>query len=165
VSYTPYQGVHLTPAGERVALEVVRHHRLLELYLVQALGYSWDEVHDEAEHLEHYISEKLEARIAAQLGGPNFDPHGDPIPALDGTLPSHHGRRLDDLAAGAMASVAQVCDQDPDRLRYLAELGVVPGAQLEVLAVAPFGGPISVRIDGADHPLDQRLARRIIVKA
>lgn len=164
VRYTPYQGVRLTPAGERVALEVVRHHRLLELYLVEALGYSWDEVHDEAEHLEHYISEKLEARIAAHLGSPDFDPHGDPIPALDGTLPSHRGRRLDDLAAGSTASVAQVCDQDPDRLRYMAELGVVPGARIEVLAVAPFGGPISILIDGTVHALDQRLARRIIVK-
>src|SRR5215203_3693768 len=97
VAYTPYHGVELTMAGEQIALEVVRHHRLIELYLVEALGYGWDEVHDEAERLEHHISEKLEARIAAHLGEPAFDPHGDPIPTLEGTLPASDDLRLAEL--------------------------------------------------------------------
>jgi DtxR family Mn-dependent transcriptional regulator len=163
VSYTPYHGVELTAAGQRIALEVVRHHRLIELYLVEALGYSWDEVHDEAEALEHVISEKLEARIAAHLGHPLFDPHGDPIPSLEGTLPHGDDVALANLTAGAEGEIVRVCDQHPDRLRYLAELGLTPGARLEVVASAPFDGPISVRVGGAVHPLDRRLAREIYV--
>jgi DtxR family Mn-dependent transcriptional regulator len=164
VSYTPYRGVELTPAGERIALEVVRHHRLIELYLVEALGYAWDEVHDEAERLEHHISEKLEARIAARLGDPNFDPHGDPIPSLEGTLPADADARLSDMNVGERGRVARVRDQQPDRLRYLADLGLVPGATIEVVASAPFDGPISIQIGGAAHPLDRRIAREIYMK-
>ena len=108
VAYTPYHGVELTPTGEQIALEMVRHHRLLELYLVEALGYSWDEVHDEAERLEHHISEKLEARIAAHLGELAFDPHGDPIPTLEGQLPAGSDARLADLVAGESAA-SRVC--------------------------------------------------------
>jgi DtxR family transcriptional regulator, Mn-dependent transcriptional regulator len=163
VAYTPYHGVGLTAAGERIALEVVRHHRLIELYLVEALGYAWDEVHDEAEKLEHHISEKLEARIAARLGEPNFDPHGDPIPTLEGTLPSGSDARLADLNVGDRGTIARVRDQHPERLRYLADLGLVPGAPIEVVASAPFDGPISVRIGDAVHPLDRRIAREIYV--
>lgn len=163
VTHTPYQGVRLTPLGERVALEVVRHHRLLELYLVEALGYNWDEVHEEAEILEHYISEKFEARIAAQLGDPTFDPHGDPIPTLTGALPLRTEQRLADLPLGTTACVVRVQDQHADRLRYIATLGIVPSAQIEVIAVAPFDGPISVRVNTVTHPLDRRLARRIFV--
>lgn len=164
VTHTPYQGVQLTEAGARIALEVIRHHRLLELYLVEALGYSWDEVHEEAEKLEHHISEKLEARIAAHLGQPDFDPHGDPIPTLEGTLPSSAAVRLADLAVGAAGRVARVRDQHADRLRYLADLGLVPGAQVEVVASAPFEGPISVRIGGDVHALDRRLAQTILIE-
>lgn len=164
VSYTPYRGVELTPAGERIALEVVRHHRLIELYLVEALGYGWDEVHDEAERLEHHISEKLEARIAAHLGQPDFDPHGDPIPSLEGTLPAGADARLADLAVGERGRVARVGDQQPERLRYLADLGVLPGVLLEMTASAPFDGPISIRVADAVHPLDRRIARSIYVK-
>lgn len=164
VSYTPYRGVELTPAGERIALEVVRHHRLIELYLVEALGYGWDEVHDEAERLEHHISEKLEARIAARLGQPSFDPHGDPIPSVEGTLPAGDDARLAELAVGQRACITRVRDQQPDRLRYLADLGLVPGATLEVVGSAPFDGPISISIGGATHPLDRRIAREIYVK-
>jgi DtxR family Mn-dependent transcriptional regulator len=163
VSYTPYHGVELTVGGRRIALEVVRHHRLIELYLVEALGYSWDEVHDEAEALEHVISEKLEARIAARLGDPSFDPHGDPIPTLEGMLPSGDDVSLADLSVGDTAGIVRVCDQHPERLRYLAELGLVPGATLEVVASAPFEGPVSVRVDGQVHPVDRRLAREIYV--
>jgi DtxR family Mn-dependent transcriptional regulator len=163
VSYTPYRGVELTGAGQQIALEVVRHHRLIELYLVEALGYSWDEVHDEAEALEHVISEKLEARIAARLGDPSFDPHGDPIPTLEGTLPDGDDVSLADMDVDAGGGIVRVSDQHPDRLRYLAELGLVPGAELEVVASAPFDGPVSVRIGGVVHAIDRRLARAIYV--
>jgi DtxR family Mn-dependent transcriptional regulator len=163
VAYTPYRGVELTAAGERVALEVVRHHRLIELYLVEALGYSWDEVHDEAEALEHVISEKLEARIAAHLGHPAFDPHGDPIPTLEGELPRGADVRLSDMAVGASGRIERVTDQHPERLRYLADLGLVPGAALEVVASAPFDGPITIRVSDAIHPLDRRIARQIFI--
>jgi DtxR family Mn-dependent transcriptional regulator len=164
VTYAPYRGVILTPAGERIALEVVRHHRLIELYLVEALGYSWDEVHQEAEALEHVISEKLEARIAAHLSYPTVDPHGEIIPALDGTLPQRSTQRLADLAVGAEARIAQVSDQDAEQLRYLAELGLVPGAQVQITASAPFDGPLSLRIGTTTQVLDRRLARTILVE-
>ncbi|HEY3229003.1 MAG TPA: metal-dependent transcriptional regulator [Roseiflexaceae bacterium] len=163
VSYTPYRGVELTGAGQQIALEVVRHHRLIELYLVEALGYSWDEVHDEAEALEHVISEKLEARIAARLGHPSFDPHGDPIPTLEGTLPDGDDVSLADMDVGAGGGIVRVSDQHPDRLRYLAELGLVPGAELEVVASAPFDGPVTVRIGSVVHAIDRRLARAIYI--
>jgi DtxR family Mn-dependent transcriptional regulator len=163
VSYTPYHGVELTSGGRRIALEVVRHHRLIELYLVEALGYSWDEVHDEAEALEHVISEKLEARIAARLGHPSFDPHGDPIPTIEGMVPHGGDVSIADLAVGEGGDIVRVCDQHPERLRYLAELGLVPGAELRIVASAPFEGPISVSVGGAVHPLDRRLARKIYI--
>ena len=164
VAYTPYHGVELTMTGEQIALEVVRHHRLIELYLVEALGYGWDEVHDEAERLEHHISEKLEARIAAHLGEPAFDPHGDPIPTLEGRLPDGSDAHLADLAAGESGRITRVRDQHPDRLRYLADMGLVPGAIIAVIASAPFDGPLSLNISDAIHPLDRRIAREIYVK-
>ncbi len=163
VQHTPYQGVQLTADGERIALAVIRHHRLLELYLVEALGYSWDEVHEEAERLEHHISEKLEARIAAHLGNPNVDPHGDPIPTLEGRLPASDDIRLADLAVGERARVVRVRDQGADRLRYLAGLGLIPGACVQIAQSAPFDGPISLRIGAQTYPLDRRLARTIEV--
>lgn len=163
VTYTPYHGVNLTASGEKIALEVVRHHRLLELFLVEALGYSWDEVHEEAEQLEHHISEKLEARIAERLGDPAFDPHGDPIPTLEGALPTRAQRHLSDLTVGGGGVIERVSDQDPQRLRYLADLGLVPGAKVRVTASAPFDGPVSVRVADTEHALDRRLARMIYV--
>ncbi len=164
LDHIPYQGVRLTAAGERIALEVLRHHRLLELYLVEALGYSWDEVHEEAEALEHYISEKLEARIAAHLGQPTVDPHGDPIPTLDGTLPDCQSMCLTDLSEGTTARIVRVSDQSAERLRYLADLGLVPGAVVQITAIAPFGGPVSIRVGETIQPVDQRLARTILVE-
>ncbi len=164
VTHTPYQGVHLTASGEKIALEVIRHHRLIELYLVEALGYSWDEVHEEAECLEHHISEKLEARIAAHLGQPDFDPHGDPIPTLDGAIPSSHDMRLSDLPVGGKARIVRVGDQDAARLRYLAELGIVPGVRVDVAYSAPFDGPLSIRVGDTTQTLDRRLARTIFVE-
>jgi DtxR family Mn-dependent transcriptional regulator len=164
VEYTRYQGVVLTPAGERIALEVIRHHRLLELYLVEALGYSWDEVHEEAEKLEHHISEKLEARIAAHLGNPDVDPHGDPIPSLEGILPVSNDLRMAKIEVGERARIVRVYDQSAERLRYLADLGLIPGAEIEVTASAPFDGPLTLRIDDQIHVLDRRLARMIEVE-
>ena len=162
--YTPYHGVELTPAGEKVALEVIRHHRLVELYLVEALGYGWDEVHEEAEQLEHVISEKLEARMAARLGQPTVDPHGDPIPALDGSVEVGATVSLADTDIGVAVRVARVIDQDAGRLRYISGLGLVPGADVEVTAKAPFDGPISVLLGDTVHVLDRRLARMILVE-
>ena len=164
VRHTPYHGVMLTPAGEKIALEVLRHHRLIELYLVEALGYTWDEVHSEAEELEHVISEKLEARIAEWLGHPTRDPHGDPIPSLDGLLPQEHSQPLDALAVGQAGTVAQVLVQDADRLRYLASLGLVPGAEVAVEGREPFEGPLTVKIGATSHVLDARLAKTIVVE-
>lgn len=164
VEYAPYRGVELTDAGERIALEVIRHHRLIELYLVEALGYSWDEVHEEAEALEHVISEKLEARIAAHLGNPAFDPHGDPIPAMDGKIPDSSTLCLADAPIGKSVRVVRLSDQNSERLRYVAELGLVPGAKVRVSEKAPFDGPVSVRIGKNAHALDRRLAQTILVE-
>lgn len=164
VEYAPYRGVELTKAGERIALEVIRHHRLIELYLVEALGYSWDEVHEEAEALEHVISEKLEARIAAHLGNPSFDPHGDPIPAIDGKLPDSSALCLADAPIGKTVRVVRLSDQNSERLRYVAALGLIPGAKVRVSEKAPFDGPISVRSGKNVHALDRRLAQTILVE-
>ncbi len=164
VAHTPYQGVCLTEAGKKIALEVIRHHRLLELYLVEALGYSWDEVHEEADALEHYISEKLEARIAAHLGEPAFDPHGDPIPTVEGVVPDSMAISLADVAAGWKGRIVRVQDQQVDRLRYLASLSLVPGNAVEVVERAPFDGPIAVRVLDTVQYLDRRLAQTIMVE-
>ncbi|NJK78464.1 MAG: metal-dependent transcriptional regulator [Chloroflexaceae bacterium] len=166
VDHTPYQGVQLTEAGRKIALEVLRHHRLLELYLVEALGYSWDEVHEEAEALEHYISEKLESRIAARLGQPHFDPHGDPIPDPNGVLPNSSSLRLTDLSIGGSGRVVRVSDQHADRLRYLADLGLVPGAVVTLIESAPFEGPLSIQVGtaGPQHAIDRRLAHTILIE-
>jgi DtxR family transcriptional regulator, Mn-dependent transcriptional regulator len=164
VAYTPYQGVVLTEDGQRIALEVLRHHRLLELFLVTKLGYSWEEVHAEAEVLEHVISETLEARIAALLGHPTTDPHGDPIPAADGTLPFNTCQPLPSLPLGATSQVSRVTDQHPDHLRYLAALGLIPGATVTMRARAPFDGPLTLSVGDAIHHLDIRMARAILVQ-
>jgi DtxR family Mn-dependent transcriptional regulator len=165
VLYTRYHGVSLTPLGHRQALKVLRHHRLLELFLVQTLGYSWEEVHDEAEVLEHVISETFEARIAAYLGDPTVDPHGDPIPSPDGTLPNTPTQSLAELPIGAMGEIAQITDQQPAHLCYFAELGLIPGARITVLAQAPFDGPVTIGVDTATYHLDGGMARAILVHA
>lgn len=163
--YTRYQGVELTPAGEKIALEVIRHHRLLELYLKEALGYPWDKVHEEAEKLEHVISEEFEDRIAEALGWPETDPHGHPIPSKDGVLPAVAIRQLLAVDAGQSATVRQVSDGDPGMLRYLASLGFFPGATVEVLEKAPFEGPLRVRVGEAEHAVGRELARHVFVSA
>src|SRR4051812_27786609 len=138
VTHVPYRGVQLTAAGTKVALEILRHHRLLELYLAETLGVPWDRVHDEAEGLEHVLSEELEELIAAKLGDPTHDPHGDPIPTRDGHIAEATSTALNDLAPGARGRFARVSDADPEMLRYLADRGIAPGAELEVIEKQPF---------------------------
>jgi DtxR family transcriptional regulator, Mn-dependent transcriptional regulator len=139
----------LTETGRTAALRVLRHHRLLETYLATRLGVPWDEVHREAEILEHHLSEELEARIAEVLGHPERDPHGDPIPSAAGLVVEIPSQRLCDLPVGSRGVVSRVSDRDPDLLRFLGESGLVPDAAVEVLAEAPFGGPQTVRVGGA----------------
>jgi len=155
----------LTKEGEQIALEVVRHHRLLERYLVEALGYGWDEVHDEAERLEHHISEALEARMAAVLGDPTLDPHGDPIPRLDGSVSTVLEQRLLDLTPGQTAVVGRVSDQDPERLRYLQQLGITPGTRVTLLETLPFDGPLRLEIAGVEQVIGRSLAATVQVAA
>ena len=151
VSHAPYQGARLTAEGERVALEVLRHHRLLELFLHRALGVPLDEVHDEAEALEHALSERLEARIAAWLGDPTHDPHGDPIPTLAGEVPARSERRLSQLAPGDWGVVARIPDGDAAQLRALVAADLTPGARLSVRSVDAALGTLTVEVAG--HPL------------
>jgi DtxR family transcriptional regulator, Mn-dependent transcriptional regulator len=165
VQHERYRGVELSGEGERIALEVVRHHRLLERYLVEALGYGWDEVHDEAERLEHHISEALEARMAAVLGDPTLDPHGDPIPGLDGSVNAILEQRLLDLIPGQTAIVGRVSDQDPERLRYLQQLGITPGTQVTLLETLPFDGPLRLEIAGVERIIGRSLAATVQVAA
>jgi DtxR family Mn-dependent transcriptional regulator len=159
--HSPYRGVELSGPGTEIALEVIRHHRLLEMYLAKTLGLSIDAVHAEADRLEHVLSEELEARIDEQLGFPTHDPHGDPIPDRDLRVESGRGRTLVDLEPGERAAVSRVPDGDPELLRYLSELGLVPGAGVELVSQAPFGGPVTVRTDRGEHAISRELAGRI----
>ena len=167
VVHQPYRGVMLSDAGRRVALEVIRHHRLLELYLVESLGVPWDRVHQEAEVLEHVLSEELEELIAAKLGDPTHDPHGDPIPTRELTIEEPMSESLQALPAGACGTFVRVSDSDAGMLRYLAERGIAPGDELEVIERQPFGGPLFVRFGEQIHPLggDLALAMRVEVHA
>jgi DtxR family transcriptional regulator, Mn-dependent transcriptional regulator len=164
VKHEPYHGVTLTPAGRKIALEVIRHHRLLELYLAEALGYSWDKVHAEAEKLEHHISEEFEDKIAALLGNPVTDPHGDPIPAKDGTIPPQPSVRLPETTAGETVTVMRVAAQDASQLNYLGSLGIRPEANVTFVARAPFDGPVHLRIGSHDHHIGLNLARQIYIR-
>lgn len=163
VVHERYHGATLTPTGERMALEVVRHHRLLELYLMEALGLSWDQVHDEAERLEHHLSDELEARIDRALGFPTRDPHGDPIPSPELLLQSDEMVCLSDLEAGSMTVVRRVPDGDPELLRYLATLGLVPAEEVTIVEQAPFDGPVTVEVRGSRHAIGRSLAAQIEV--
>jgi DtxR family Mn-dependent transcriptional regulator len=164
VEHRPYHGVALTPAGRRVALRVVRHHRLLETYLAESLGGAGDRVHAEAEVLEHVLSDELEALIAAKLGHPTHDPHGDPIPTAELELEERRCECLAALEPGATGVLARVSDAEPEMLRYLATLGIAPGATFEVLERQPFGGPLTVRFGEAVHMLGGELARAMSVE-
>lgn len=148
VVWSPYKDVELTEAGRAIALETIRHHRLIELFLAEALGMPWDRVHEEAERLEHVISEELEDRMDAVLGHPRFDPHGDPIPSRSGELAERPLEALVDCAAGRRVQVARVSDHDPELLRYLGELGLYPGTTVEIVGVEPYQGPLRLDLDG-----------------
>ena len=164
VEHVPYKGVALTPAGTRVALEVLRHHRLLETYLAEHLGVPWDRVHEEAEVLEHVLSEELEELIAAKLGDPTHDPHGDPIPTRELTIEEEPTQSLQSLQAGACGRFARVSDSDPEMLRFLADRGISPGDSFEVIDKQPFGGPLFIRFGDNVHVLGGDLAKAMRVE-
>jgi DtxR family transcriptional regulator, Mn-dependent transcriptional regulator len=164
VTHAPYRGVRLTETGTRLALEVLRHHRLLELYLSESLGVPWDRVHEEAEVLEHVLSEDLEALIAAKLGHPTHDPHGDPIPSADLQLPDEPTQSLAELDPGTQGTFVRVSDSDPEMLRYLAERKIAPGAEVRVEDKQPFGGPLFVAINDQTHVLGGTLAAAMRVR-
>lgn len=165
IEHIPYRGVQLTPAGQQAAIEMVRHHRLIELFLHDILEMPWDQVHIEAEQLEHAISEEVEEAIARKLGYPAFDPHGDPIPDRNGRMAENAGGRpLAELEPGCAARLARVLAQDGDRLRYLGELGLYPGAEVAVLERSPFQGPLLVEVNGVPRMLAFELAAELSVE-
>ncbi len=161
VRHEKYKGVTLTEAGRKAAVEVIRHHRLLERYLAETLGVAIEDVHAEADRLEHALSEELEARIDRTLGFPTHDPHGDPIPDADLNLASEEVRSLDDLRPGERSTVVRVPDEDSDLLRYLRSLDLLPGAPVELVEAAPFGGPLKVRARGKERAISRQLAAQI----
>lgn len=158
LAHEPYRGVTLTPQGRREAVRMVRRHRLIESYLVGFLGYRWDDVHDEAERLEHAVSDELVERMAAVLGHPTTDPHGDPIPGADGAEPVALLVPLAEVPPGTDAEIRRVDTSDAERLRYLAAIGLVPGTQLRVLDHQPFRGPLTLALDGREQVLGHDLA-------
>lgn len=163
VSYTRNQELRLQPAGEKIALEMIRHHRLIELYLAEALGYTWDQVHGEAERLEHVISEEFEAKIDELLGFPTHDPHGDPIPTREGEVPLAANAALSEMEPGEDAVVRRVTDGDPEMLRYLGSLGLYPRSEVRMLAKEPYGGPLRVRVSGTERAIGRELAAHVFV--
>jgi DtxR family Mn-dependent transcriptional regulator len=164
VEHRPYRGVALTDDGRRVALEVMRHHRLLELYLVESLGVPWDRVHQEAEVLEHVLSEELEELIAAKLGDPTHDPHGDPIPTRELTIEERETSSMQSLQAGDRGTFTRVSDSDPEMLRFLADHGIAPGDRFEVIDKQPFDGPLFVRFADRVQVLGGALASAMRVE-
>ena len=168
ITHEPYRGVRLTGEGRSAALRTLRRHRILECYLTEVLGYPWDRVHDEAERLEHAASEELIERMAGALGDPLHDPHGAPIPTRDGTVEEGTLRTLADVAQGERLRVRRVQDEDAERLRYLAELGIRPGALVRILDKAPFDGPITLWVDdaggGATRAIGVGLAEQVFVE-
>ena len=163
VIHEPYQGVRLTKAGQKIALEVLRHHRLVERFLAEALGVPWDRVHEEAHKIEHVISEDLEKRMDAMLGYPTTDPHGSPIPRPDGTIDESANTRLAELETGQSAVVAEVSDHDSTLLRYLGDLGLYPDTAVSVMAVAPLDGLMTVRVGNKQHALSHAVASEVLV--
>ena len=166
VSHTPYHGIDLTERGVAVALEMLRHHRLIELFLSELLGVPWDRVHEEADRLEHVLSEDLEERIAAKLGDPTIDPHGDPIPSREGIIPERELIRLTALTPGSSGVVARIEQQEAAVLQYLASLGLTLAQTVTLEAVAPFGGVVTVRVGGAEgavHALGGDLAKHVLI--
>jgi DtxR family transcriptional regulator, Mn-dependent transcriptional regulator len=164
VTHLPYRGVRLTGQGRRVALEVIRHHRLLELFLAETLEMPWDRVHEEAEVLEHVLSEELEQLIAAKLGDPTLDPHGDPIPTADLQLREPETRSLESMQPGEGGVFVRVSDADPEMLRYLSDRGISPGDRFQVRDRQPFGGPLFVSFGEREHTIGGQLARAMRVE-
>lgn len=165
VQHVPYRGASLTATGRRVALRVVRRHRVLETYLAAKLGYGWDSVHAEAERLEHAVSDELVERMAMALGEPRYDPHGTPIPTAAGLVESLQGTPLADVSAGELAKLLRVSGRDPELLRYVASLGLRPGVRFEVAARQPFRGPVTIRVLGPpvrEHAIGGELATRLL---
>lgn len=163
VDYQSYKGARLTNAGRKIALEIIRHHRLLELYLLEVMGYSWDEVHDEAEKLEHHISEQFEDKIAELLDNPTHDPHGDPIPTKEGVMPELDAKPMGDAETDQTYIVSRVKDQDPEVLRYLEKIGMLPGVKVEIKEKAPFNGPITLLLEDTEQTIGYEIATKIFV--
>lgn len=163
VKYESYYGSRLTEAGKKIALEIIRHHRLIELYLKEILGYSWDEVHDEAEKLEHHISEQFEDKIAELLNHPTEDPHGDPIPSKDGKMPKIKLKALPSVILKTPYFVRRVKNQNPELLRYLEKQGLIPGVKVEVLGKEPFDGPVTVKVEDETVTIANNIAADIFV--
>lgn len=163
ITHERYRGVRLTKAGRKAALRTIRRHRVIEAYLTRALGYPWDRVHDEAERLEHAASDELIDRMAAAIGEPTTDPHGAPIPTREGTLDDQPVHPLAEIGVGERVTIQRVGDRDPGQLRYLAELGITPGRQVEVVSRAPFDGPIELRVGRATRAIGPALAKQILV--
>jgi len=162
LEHAPYKGVQLTAEGRRAALRMVRRHRLIEAYLVQFLGYSWDTVHEEAERLEHAVTDKLVERMAGALGHPSTDPHGDPIPEADGSIHEPACTPLSELQVGETIEIRRVDESQPERLRYLASLGLRPGVVVTLLDRQPFGGPVTLEAAGERHILGHELAHVLL---
>lgn len=165
VEHVPYYGARLTPAGEKAAVGMIRRHRIIESFLVDVLGYTWDRVHDEAERLEHAASDELIDRMAAVLGEPKADPHGAPIPGAGEKFVERQYDTLGELEIHRPAIVRRVGDEDPEALRYLANLGLVPGAELTVTEHAPFNGPVRVLVEGREHVIGRELSRHLQVES
>ena len=163
VGYVRAKGLKLSPAGQAIALEVIRHHRLIEIYLTEALGYSWDQVHDEAERLELVISEQFEDKIEKLLDFPTHDPHGSPIPTREGQVENPELAMLADLSPGQRGVIQRVNDDDPAMLTFLGDLGMYPGTLVEMMAKEPYGGPLRVRVSGKDHAVGSELAANVFV--
>lgn len=164
VEYSPYRGVTLTALGEKIALETIRHHRLVETYLVEILGVDWDKVHEEAERWEHFLSEEIEAKMCAALGNPTRDPHGAPIPTVDGKVTRDHWIPLSQIAAGTQCVVRRISDENGETLRHLRELGIVPHAKLEVVRAVEAEGVLHLRVNNRKRVLGAAPARAVRVE-
>lgn len=165
LEHVPYKGVQLTAEGRRAALRMVRRHRLIEAYLVAFLGYSWDTVHDEAERLEHAVSDTLVERMAAVLGHPTADPHGDPIPAPDGSIDEPASVPLSEVGPGRTVELRRVGESQADRLRYIGSIGLTPGAMVSVVERQPFRGPITIQVGGRTHVIGHELGQVLFCTA
>lgn len=161
IEHTSYKGAKLTEAGCKIALEILRHHRLLELYLKEIMGYGWDEVHEEAEKLEHHISEQFEDKIAELLNYPTHDPHGDPIPTKDGIMPKMALLPLTDASINNQYIIGRVRDQEPELLRYFEKIGVIPGVEIRIIDKAPFSGPILVKLEDIEKTIGFNIAEQV----